>query len=154
KITLPKNKSISDLEHALKILPRQDLKIVVGAHRDHEGRTDHGFVNLLLASRHANVILVDEKMWIRRVANEELPLLLPEGSLFSIVALDKKPISVSGALFSCERKSFQSPSFGLSNRARKKEVTIKTRGLALLFVQSNFLKRLPSDGAQRRVGTA
>ena len=141
QIILPQEKNISDLEYALQILPLKATKVIVGAHRDHEHRTDHVFINLLLALKYPNTFWVDEKMWIQSLGVGKFTLRLKAGETFSVVPLRPTKVKIRGAKYDVDNKVFKTPSMGLSNVSTGRPLTIQARGPALLFVASNFLSR-------------
>lgn len=139
RIKLPADKSISDLEFALDLLPSRARSLVVGAHRDLEGRSDHVFINLLIAARRKNIFLADERMWITGLAGGALQFGAPLGTTFSVIPIGKTPLTVRGARYQVNGESLQKISSGLSNVTTKKNVRVSSRGPALLFVYDAIL---------------
>jgi thiamine pyrophosphokinase len=138
-IKLDPKKSVSDLEYALQLLPKNSKIIVVAAHRDHEHRTDHVFINLLAAIKYTNITLVDEEMWIQKLKTPKIILDLKAKTVFSIVPLSPLRITIDGARYPLKNKIFKNPSVGLSNESLGRPMTIKARGPALIFVVENIL---------------
>lgn len=139
KIKLPRDKSVSDLEFALDLLPRSARVIVVGSHRDDEGRSDHVFVNFLLASRRKNLFLADERMWIANIDGEKFEFAAERGTTFSMIPLGKTAVTVRGARYEMSGGKLAKISSGLSNVTKKSRVRVSSRGPALLFVYKNIL---------------
>ncbi len=138
-IKLPPKKAISDLEYAINLLPKTSKKIVLGAHRDHEGRTDHLYVNLLIAQKYPNLVLADENNWITSISRSKLSFSVSKKTLFTVTSFNRSKISVKGSEYNLKNKVFYHPSLGLSNRTLDEWVQIQSRGLALIFVSSNIL---------------
>ena len=136
---LSKTKSISDLEYALKMLPRNSTKVILSAHREGE-RMDHSFVNKLLALKYKNLFFVDEKSWMAGLHNQSLVIQdysgnCPAGTSFSVISPHAVKVSISGARYNSKNLMLSSPSHGLSNETKASARTkIKVSGRALLFV--------------------
>jgi len=141
RITLPQKKSVSDLEYTLQELPKNSLKLVIGAHRDHEGRPDHALVNLTLAQKYPQIFFADEDMWITSLVDKKtFAFSVPTGSVFSILDFKKRAVSIQGSHYDLKNKVFASPSMGLSNMTKKKWVKIRAHCSALIFVKASLFK--------------
>jgi thiamine pyrophosphokinase len=139
RITLPQKKSVSDLEYTLQELPKNSMKLIVGAHRDHEGRPDHAFVNLLLASGCPQVFFVDETMWITSLKPKKLfEFSVIKSTLFSVVGFEKNRLTIKGSQYDIKNRPLKTPSMGLSNITKQKWVTVCARRPALLFVKASI----------------
>lgn len=139
RVRLNNRKSLSDLEYALRLLPKKAKVLVVGGHRDHEHRTDHVFVNLMIVARYPHVILADEKMWIQKIKTPKAVFQFKKGTTFSVVSLSPAAMTIEGASFSLKKKTVKNPSVGLSNVSLGRTIVVKTRGPALIFVAENIL---------------
>jgi thiamine pyrophosphokinase len=139
-IKLPKRKSVSDLEYALQSLPKNSRKLVIGAHRDHEGRTDHLFVNLMLVPNYPGMVYADEYGWITSPEGTGVRFSAPENTVFTLVTFTKTAAHISGARYNLRGKILATPTMGLSNQTKGRWTHVRTRSPALLFVSSPLNK--------------
>ncbi len=139
-IMLPTVKDLSDLEVALDLLPKSASKIIIGAHTEFENRSDHLFVNLMLALDNQNSYFADEHGWVTGLHNSQVRFHCRPASLFSVVSPSKFRMTVSGAKFATKNMVIKHPSHGLSNHTVPgKSCALRVKGKALLFVSRSIL---------------
>lgn len=134
---LPIDKSLSDLEWALKKLmsSKKTSALILASHQDHEGRTDHLYANLLLAMKWpGRVYLADPQFWIVAIKNQKFFLQGKPGSIFSLSSPQNYTVTIKGAHYQTKNLKVSSITHGLSNKISKSgKVEIKIKGSALLF---------------------
>jgi len=111
------DKSFSDLHGALQSLPQSRQRIVVAGVSG--GRIDHQWINVhelaVAAGRVAGIAAIgfDGLLF---VTSGGVEIVLPEGTLFSILALVGEPrVTLRGARYELARERLSCPSHGLSN---------------------------------------
>ncbi len=136
---LPRHKSLSDLEFALRyVLAKKKSArcLILASHQDHEGRSDHLFANILLALKYpGQVILADERSWIAGLKNEIFHLESKKSVPFSLISPKLFKVTIKNALYPAINQRISSPTHGVSNKTGI-GTKIQIQGSALLFVSA------------------
>jgi thiamine pyrophosphokinase len=141
-IHLDKNKSVSDLEFALESLNIATCEkpiLVIGAHKSHEKRSDHAYINMVLLQRSNNIYFSDEKNWITTIPSAmTFRFKTKKNAIFSLVTIGQREnaVNIQGAKFN-GKLNLKKPSQGLSN-VTKRSIRILTQHKTLLFVSSDL----------------
>jgi thiamine pyrophosphokinase len=147
---LSSEKSVSDLEYALDALDAGAGTVVVGAHRDHEGRTDHLFINLLILAKRRGLVFADNDSWIAPLLGEKMALRTKPGVLLTVAPLKPGGIQLNGTQYRFKGEhTSKHISEGLSNKVTSRKTTISVQKSALLFVGESLLQSKYSISALR-----
>ncbi len=130
-------KDESDSEAALKICVERDYQVIhvwggLGS------RQDHAYVNLLLAKRFPQVILVDDNNLLYTLAEGQKTLSKSDYHYCSVFALEESVISLEGFKYPLIKQHFnEQTTLGLSNEIIEKKAQITVHQGRVLIIQSN-----------------
>ncbi len=134
------SKNMSDLEWALLKYLKNPKKsaLVLAAHEDHEGRTDHAFANMLLLLKYPRrLIMASDKNWAMAIKDQKFEMTFKQKTTFSVFAAGDAKVKISGAAYNGKVTNAPSPTHGLSNLAAAEDtVALHIKGSALLFVSA------------------
>lgn len=132
------DKNLSDLELALSCLDEKYDRIILGAHRDDQGRVDHGFSNLLLGLTGRNIFSDDSTTIFGVPFSLNLKVTMKPATTFSIISPNpQNRVSSHGGRYSFDNLNLRSSTHGIGNLSLRSDITFESQKSCLVFVQDS-----------------